>query len=126
MFYDNVYKLCYEHRIKMTALARKLNLSPSAPKRWENGSMPKPDTIKKIAEYFGVTTDYLLYGDSAEDRKPGTVEAETIQHGPNETAVWLTDQEEELIRVYRNLNARTKHEMMSYAYALDEKQRLGV
>lgn len=62
MLYNQVKKLCDEQKLAITALARQLNLSPSAPDNWKKGSFPKVETVMKIAEYFDVTLDYLLYG----------------------------------------------------------------
>lgn len=33
------------------------------PTYWKRGSIPKADTLQKIADYFGVTTDELLNGE---------------------------------------------------------------
>ena len=42
------------------------------PKRWENGASPKSDAVQKIAEYFGVSIDYLI---GAEKKEPVSQEA---------------------------------------------------
>ena len=39
-------------------LAEKLNLSRNSIYSWKNS--PKAETLEKVAEYFDVTTDYLL------------------------------------------------------------------
>lgn len=55
-------------------LAKILCLSPSAIGLYEQGSrMPRNDTIIKIAEYFGVTIDFLLgFDDINEQTTPET------------------------------------------------------
>lgn len=70
MFYSRLIGLCDKHRIKPTALVRKLGLSPSMPKRWENGAKPKSDALQKISDYFGVTVDYLIGTDIAAQKEP--------------------------------------------------------
>lgn len=62
MLYEQVKRLCDEKNLAITALARQLHLSPSAPDNWKKGSLPKVETVQKIAEYFDVSLDYLLYG----------------------------------------------------------------
>lgn len=59
-FYDCVTKLCKEKKISLAALAREVGLSNSATTYWKHGSVPKYETMKKIADYFGVTVEELL------------------------------------------------------------------
>lgn len=52
-------------------LAGILGVTQQAVGRWEKDlNMPDFDTLKKIAEYFDVTTDYLL-GNETEDKRKG-------------------------------------------------------
>ncbi|MFQ9509533.1 MAG: helix-turn-helix domain-containing protein [Lachnospiraceae bacterium] len=38
---------------------------------WKSGkSTPSSETLQKIANYFGVTIDYLMTGEEAENKKP--------------------------------------------------------
>lgn len=43
--------------------------------RWEDGQIPKPETLAKIAEVCGVTVDWLLRGGAVVDREdvPGSL-----------------------------------------------------
>ena len=66
-FYKTYVDLCKEHGEKPYSLPLKLGLkSNSAVTQWENGSIPRPATLKKIADYFGVTVGFLLEGDVGE------------------------------------------------------------
>lgn len=60
MFYDTLSSLCATRHTNVTSLLITLGLSTSKVTLWKNGSIPKGDTIVKIANYFNVTTDYLL------------------------------------------------------------------
>lgn len=60
IFYDRVSELCKDHGVSMAAVAREIGLSNSATTYWKRGSVPKGDTLQKLADYFGVSTDYLL------------------------------------------------------------------
>ena len=59
-FYDCLKKLCKEKKISLAALAKEVGLSNSATTYWKRGSIPKYETMKKIADYFGVTLEELL------------------------------------------------------------------
>ena len=49
----------------LTPLSQKLGLSTSSFTEWRKGkAMPSLAAIATIAEYFDVTVDYLLFGDS--------------------------------------------------------------
>ncbi len=60
MFWERFYALCLEHDTKPNPVGEKLEISSGAITKWKNGAAPSGDTLKKIARYFGVTTDYLL------------------------------------------------------------------
>lgn len=60
MFYDNLLELCRRNSLVPSVVAKDLGFSSSMPTAWKRGTVPKADTIKKIAEYFHVTTDELL------------------------------------------------------------------
>ena len=61
MFGDNLKKLRKERGISQKKLADDLFMSQQAIAKWElDKASPNPEMVKKIAEYFGVTTDHLL------------------------------------------------------------------
>lgn len=62
MFYDNFKALCEQKGEKPTPVAQKLGCSSSNVVMWKNGSTPRPAVLQKIAEYFDVDTQYLLFG----------------------------------------------------------------
>lgn len=132
MFYEQVKTLCDSKRVAITALARQLHLSPSAPNNWREGSLPKAETIMKIAEYFDVSTDFLLYG--AEKGKTSTSHvsegAAVLQHSTgNSVSVSnsrgevdkLDGFEAELLRIYRKLDMKSKSAMLQAAYEIEEQ-----
>lgn len=67
-FYDIFSKLCKEREISPSAVARSIGLTTATPTYWKRGSIPKGDTLQKLADYFGVSVDYLL-DLSVEDQK---------------------------------------------------------
>lgn len=60
MFWERLQMLCKEKDVKVTPLVIKLGISPGAISRWKNGANPKGDILNKFADYFNVSTDYLL------------------------------------------------------------------
>ena len=61
MIYENVKRLCDERNISIWALERACGIANGAIGKW-NGRIkaPRIDTVKAIADYFGVTVDALL------------------------------------------------------------------
>lgn len=61
MFYDRFKELCDQRGITCNRAALEMGLSNATPTAWKKrGLTPKADTLAMIANYFGVTTDYLL------------------------------------------------------------------
>lgn len=64
MFGDKLKKLRETHGLSQQQLAEKLGMSPSGIGMWEqNRRQPDNETLKKIAQLFDVSTDYLLGND---------------------------------------------------------------
>lgn len=59
MVYKNVLKLCEERGISVSALEKTLGLGNATIRGWKESS-PRVNTVKTVADYFGVTVDELL------------------------------------------------------------------
>lgn len=60
-FYDKFEELCKAKGITPTRAARENGLAQSVISMWKTrGSTPQAATVQKLADYFGVTVDYLL------------------------------------------------------------------
>lgn len=59
MILGNVERLCKEHGISIARLEKETGIGNATVRGWEK-SMPRVDTLKKVADYFGVTVDELL------------------------------------------------------------------
>lgn len=66
VFSTQLQKLRKECNVTQEALAVHLGVSPQAVSKWENGSYPDGDLLPKIADFFGVSIDYL-YGRADEE-----------------------------------------------------------
>lgn len=61
MLGEKIKNLRTERGISQTELAAQLNMSKQAVSNWENDNiMPSIEMLLKLADYFGVTTDFLL------------------------------------------------------------------
>lgn len=56
---DRIKDLCQSQGTNMTTLERDLNIGKGVIRNWDKRS-PNSDNIQKVADYFHVTTDYLL------------------------------------------------------------------
>lgn len=60
-FKDRIKSLREEKGLNLTQLAVEFDLKEAGVRSWENGrTKPGADTLIKLAEYFGCSTDYLL------------------------------------------------------------------
>lgn len=62
--YDIFAKLLEERHLKAADVCRGTGLPSSLFSEWKRGkSTPKADKLKKIADFFGVSVEYLMTGD---------------------------------------------------------------
>lgn len=64
MFYDNFVKLCIERGENPTSVAINAGVDKSAVTRWSKGAIPRDTTMRKLADYFGVSVDVLKGNDA--------------------------------------------------------------
>lgn len=55
-------ELCNAIGKSPSAVATDIGLSDAAPTGWKKGSKPRDAVLKRLANYFGVTVEYLMYG----------------------------------------------------------------
>lgn len=56
---EKIKALCKQHKMSVNALERTLNFGKSAIWKWDNHP-PSVDKLQAVADYFHVSTDYLL------------------------------------------------------------------
>lgn len=101
MFYDVFSKLCEKRGIRPSRAAEECGINKSSVSNWKNnGYVPRGETLNKIADYFNVTTDYLLTG-----KKDDTVKV----YDEDDNIVVLDDETRELID---NLRKRPEMKML--------------
>lgn len=61
MFYDIYVKLCKERGISPSKAAEEISINKASVTSWKKrGYTPRAEILQRIADYFGVTVDYLL------------------------------------------------------------------
>lgn len=66
MFYDVYSALCKDMGISESKAAESIGLNRAAVAKWKKGAVPAGATLQRFADFFGVTTDYLLGSDQKE------------------------------------------------------------
>lgn len=96
MFYERLKKLCDERGLALTnVVVNELHMSRGNLSRWKNGNVPKGDTLSTLAEYFGVSTDYLLGTAELKEDCLATLDNQVLS---------LTAEEVRLVLKYRALD----------------------
>ena len=60
MFKEIFIRLCNEKGVAPTVVCKSVGLSDAAFSKWTDESVPRRATLMRIADYFGVSVDYLL------------------------------------------------------------------
>lgn len=69
--YEIFVKLLEKHGITAYKVSKATGIAGSTFSDWKNGrSVPKQDKLQKIANYFGVTVDYLMTGEQEGEKEP--------------------------------------------------------
>lgn len=69
-FFEILENLCVQNNTNVTSVLKSLGLSTSKGTAWRNGSIPSGDILIKLAQYFGVSVDYLLGYTPDNERSP--------------------------------------------------------
>ena len=89
MFFDRFEDLCKQKGVSKQRACIDCGLSRTAWNKWKAGSIPNGDAVQSLADYFGVTTDYLLTGE--ETKKAPTQEGERkVSDDDIKFALWGT------------------------------------
>ena len=72
--YERIESLRNSKNISQGKLEKELGFSNGSISKWKN-SMPKPDRLQKIADYFGVSMEYLMIGETLQESKKPTLTA---------------------------------------------------
>lgn len=71
MFFENYLVYCQKVGKSKTAVAKQIGVTSKSVTGWQNGAIPRNGTLKKLADYFGVTVDDLLTDNKKEPAVDG-------------------------------------------------------
>ena len=94
IFGQKLKELRRKHKITQEQLAKIINVERSSIGKYEStNTIPSKETLLKIAQYFNVSTDYLLGNESTQQKRESkkTIETEKI-----------TEQEKTLLETFRS------------------------
>ena len=103
--FNRIKKLCEENNTSITKLCVIVTGSSGNLNTWKKGYM-RTDYLQKIAEYFNVTTDYLITGQE------------------KSSSSYLTENEQKIIDVFKNLNNTQQGEIIGRAQLMAEQNEI--
>lgn len=59
MFFERYEELCYEQGESVSAAANACGFSNAAVTKWRNGDTPRATTLRKLAQHFDVSMEYM-------------------------------------------------------------------
>lgn len=60
MFWEIFQELCQAMSKSPSAICKELGFSNATATHWKNGTIPNGEALIKIADFFNISTDYLL------------------------------------------------------------------
>jgi transcriptional regulator with XRE-family HTH domain len=113
-------------------LAGLLGISGRTISAWKNRGTPPPSKyIPQIAEYLGVSVEWLLTGEEHQGRNvvSGDIHGSALVQGVNSGTLIvrnggervLSDEAVELLRIYESLDVKKRITLLGNAFALEEE-----
>lgn len=123
MGYSKFKEICDKKGVKISEVVRGTGIAYATISSWKAGKYtPKMDKLQKIADYLGVTLGELTA--EWEAATPEEIEAfEKLAHPLPSTSIQshpLTDQEQELLRIFRDMNREGREKLLSLAKDLSQ------
>lgn len=94
---ERIKKLADEHHTSFAEIERKVDISNGQIRRWDNSS-PKVENIKKVADYFNVSIDYLLGREISEQEERELTIQEALDSVMSYDGKPLTDNDREVLK----------------------------
>lgn len=110
-FYERIEALRKSKGLSQGSLEKELEFSNGSISKWKH-SMPTPERLKKLADYFHVSVDYLVTGDLSPDSGQYFLDADTVA-----TAQQMYQNDKVLFDVYCSAD---KERLVAYAKKLKE------
>lgn len=108
-FEENLKRICKEKGTTPTAIMKKWGLSTSKVSAWYKGSLPKPEMLNRLATELECSV-MDFFADEEDLAKKEIV--------PD------NEDEKDILRIYRSLPRREKHEFMAMVYEYENRKEL--
>jgi hypothetical protein len=107
-FRENINRICIQRGTNLAAVVKQVKGSSSFTSAINKGSLPKEDEMVEMAKILHCSVlDFFM---DEEDLAP--------QNEPQ------NEDEKDILRVYRSLSRRTKHEFMAMVYEFENREEL--
>lgn len=125
---ERIFDLLKKQGKKQCDLARALNVRPTTVSEWKTGKRePSAVFYAKIAEYFGVSLDYLITGrpprDAPVQQIIGDNNSYNVATVSGDVADSLSEWDRELLNVCATFDIRRKTALLSFAYNLEKEMK---
>lgn len=107
-FKENLKRICKERGTSPTAVLKRLNVSTSKVSLWYEGSLPKEDMLLRLAKELNCSV--MDFFSDEEDLRLSTEPKD--------------EDEEDILRVFRSLSRKRRHEFMSMVYEFEDKDEM--
>lgn len=104
MIMNQINRLCVDRGLSLRQLGQVVGISTGTFTGWSRGAKPSNATLKKIADYFGVTVEWLL----SDAPLPGSFEGK--QH--SEEYLPLSAHEKMFVDLWRTLDEAGQNEIV--------------
>ena len=106
--YDRIHQIMVSKNITAATVCKNTGISSALMTQWKQRKQnPSGTKLQKVADYLGVSVDYLLGRDS-NDTQSGKSSNEESDKKSASAAIELTENESNLLTAYRQLNAEGK------------------
>ena len=78
-FYERFKELSNKMGTTPTTVVKALGIGTGSLSAWKNGSMPSAENIRRLSDFFNVSTDYLLLGKEPTVYSTSDVETEIFE-----------------------------------------------
>ena len=121
LFHENFKRIANDRGTTPTGVLKKLNIATSKIAAWNKGSLPKQETLHKLAAYLNCkVSDFFWDGEGEPMGTPGCEPMVAHSEELHEEKQ-LDEDEEELLKIFKLLSRHEKHEFMAEAYKFSKK-----
>lgn len=107
-FAQNLKRICNDRGTTPTAVLKKMGVATSKVAMWNSGSLPKQEMLVRLAEELNcsVMDFFMTEEEVAEQERTDNI---------------LDEDEKEIVRIFRMLPRRDRHEFMNAVYEFEKR-----